>query len=67
MKVAEQRANRLKQFGHLRYQVQVIHPRFHEQSQKDISARLTALHRIGRFDAKAILRIEARQVVKELL
>jgi hypothetical protein len=47
--------------------VQEIHPRFHEQSQKAISARLTALHGIGRFDTKAILQIKVRQVVEELL
>lgn len=47
--------------------MQEIRPRFHEQSQMAISARLTALHGIGRFDAKAILQIKVRQVVKELL
>jgi hypothetical protein len=65
--VLEQRTNQLKQFWYLRYQVQEIHPRFHEQSQKDISARLTALHRLSRFDAEAILQIKVRRVVKELL
>jgi hypothetical protein len=47
--------------------VQQIHPLFHGQSQKAISARLIALHGIGRFDAEAILQIKVRQVVEELL
>ncbi|OBT42130.1 hypothetical protein VE00_08320 [Pseudogymnoascus sp. WSF 3629] len=53
----------------VRYQrdVQEIRPRFDEESQMAISARLTALHSIGRFDTKAILQIKVRQVVKELL
>jgi hypothetical protein len=65
--VLEQRTNQSKQFWHLRYQVQEIQSPFREQLQKDISARLTALHCLGRFDAKAIPQIKVRQVVKELL
>lgn len=47
--------------------MQQIHPLLHEQSQKAISARLVALHDIGRFDAEAILQIKVRHVVAELL
>lgn len=55
------------QFWLLRYQVQEIGPHFRAQSQKDISARLTALNGISKLDAKAILKTKVRQVVKELL
>jgi hypothetical protein len=57
-----QRTNDSKQFWHLRYEVQEIPSPFHTQSQKDISARLTTLHRLSRFDTKAIHKVKLRQV-----
>jgi hypothetical protein len=61
------RTNRSQQFWHFRYQVQKIQYPFHEQAQKDVSARLTILNRFVRFDCRAIHKIKVRQVIIELL
>ena len=56
-----------KQFWNLRYQVQKFHQPSHDQEEKDISFRLTALNQVARFDTKAIHEIRIRRAVKELL
>ena len=65
--VSERKTNQSKQFWLLRYQVQTFQPPFDEKAQADISARLTALHRLVRFDSTAMHEIKVRQVIIELL
>ena len=66
MKFFGQRTDMYKQFWNLRYQVQKFHQPSHDQAEKDISFRLTALNQVARFDTKAIHEIRVRRAVKEL-
>ncbi|KAF2191292.1 hypothetical protein K469DRAFT_746661 [Zopfia rhizophila CBS 207.26] len=55
------------QFWKLRYEVQQNQSLFDEKAQRIISFRLTALHRLARFNVRAIRETKVRQVLKQLL
>ena len=65
--VSRRKTNRSKQFWLFRYQVQTFQHPFDQEAQTNISARLTALHRLVRFDSTAIHDINVLQVIIELL
>jgi hypothetical protein len=65
--ISKRKTNQSKQFWLFRYQVQTFQHPFDEEAQADVSARLTALHRLVRFDSTAIHKIKVRQVIIELL
>lgn len=67
LEVLDQRTDLYKQFWILRYQVQQFQPPFDDKLQKDISFRLTALHKESKFNAKAISETRVRLAVKELI
>lgn len=65
--VSKRKTNQSKQFWLFRYQVQNIRHPIDKDAQKAVSARLTALHRLVRFDSTAIHDINVLQVIIELL
>ena len=64
--VSKRKTNQSKQFWLFRYQVQTLQCPFDKKAQVNVSARLTALHGLLRFDSTTIHEIKVCQVIIEL-